>query len=341
MKRKHLTLLCTLLFFSAFLFSKTTIAQKITSNTTLAKEYFDKAIEFFENSNYSEALKYTQKAQELYIKHLGENSLQNANCCYFSGLCFYFLSDLDNVLLSFLRYTHIQEQRNDAMNTKVADIYNLTGLVYSEKSEYDKALEYYQKALEIRKELLSEKNIDVADSYNNIGIVYQYKSEYDKALEYFQRALEIKKELLGEEHIDVASSYNNIGVVYSDKSEYDKALEYHQKALEIRKELLGEKHSDVAMSYNNIGSVYSEKSEYDKALEYYQKALVSNLINYIDSINLLSVPKTQDYLDWKRLLISLYQKSNTLSLETNNVEKLQSALNHYLACDTLISLARK
>jgi len=146
---------------------------------------------------------------------------------------------------------------------------------------------------------------------------------------------------LGEKNIDVAWSYNNIGIVYSDKSEYEKALEYYQKALEIQKELLGEKHTNVADFYKNIGLVYADKFEYDKALEYYQKALVSILINYNDTENLLAIPAIQDYLDWKMLLISLYQKSKVLSLETANVEKLQSALNHYLACDTLISLVRK
>ncbi|MCK4665039.1 MAG: CHAT domain-containing protein, partial [Bacteroidales bacterium] len=211
----------------------------------------------------------------------------------------------------------------------------------------DKALEYYLKALEIFKELLGEKHTTVASSYNNIGLVYDDKSEYDKSLEYHFKSLEIKKELLGEKHTDVASSYANIGNVYTDKSEYDKALEYYFKSLEIIKELLGEKHTNVALSYNNIGFVYTDKSEYDKALEYYQLGIASVLKKFNDTANISMVPLINDYLNWNYLLQALQAKAeifedSSITLpKFETLAKLELAIRHYQACDTLISQVRQ
>ncbi len=255
-----------------------TFAQNITTDTTLAKQYYALGDKYYYESNIDSSTFYYQKAADVYKKVAQVNNdtlmwAKHIRCIYDVSLNYTFLSNfdlsisiLDTALIvcnKYLGYFHKQ----------TANVCESFGTVYYNKSEYDKALEYYFKSLDIYKELFGEKHDDVATSYNNIGVVYEKKSEYDKALQYNLKSLEIKKEFFGEKHVEVADSYNNIGVIYFAKLEYDKALQYFFKSLEIKKELLGEQHADIAISYNNIGAVYYDKSEYDKAHEYFFKCL--------------------------------------------------------------------
>ncbi len=300
-------------FFVAIFFASQLSAQDITTDTTLANEYFQKASEYYNNKIYDTAATFYAKASTLYEKHnlwrkYLQSQIKNADCYskqwQFDSVIYILKPAIEKSL------QHINE--ND---TIVADAYYILGDAHKIKSEYDEALKYYFKSLEIRKELLGEKSVDVADLYlsignvyyeetlndkafeyyskslkiykkslgkkslqaaivyDNIGNIYKNKSQYDKALEYFFRSLKIKKELIGEVSVGVADSYINIGNVYYDKSIYKIALNYYLKSLEIYKKLVGEKSLAVADVYNNIGNIYSDKSQYDKALEYLLKSL--------------------------------------------------------------------
>ena len=262
-----------LVFFVIVLSANVSFAQDLTADTTRANAYYEIADSCLEARQLDSALFYAQKAQKLYIKHLGENSLKNANCLHMIGLVNYYASKYDDALEFYFKSLEIKLEIYGENHTSVANSYNNIGLVYWRKSKYDKALEYYFKSLEIRLEILGEHHTSVATAYYNIGIVYSDRSEYDKALKYYFKSLEIDQENLGEKHPNVADYYNDIGIIYAKKSEYDKALEYYFKSLEIKLEIFGEDHPFVAGLYGNIGSVYKDKSEYDKALEYYFKSL--------------------------------------------------------------------
>jgi CHAT domain-containing protein len=251
--------------------SQLSFAQNITTDTTLANSYFEKAGIFQDSVQYDSAIVYFEKASALYQEHeQWRNYLQSETK---HGVCYQKQWQLDLAIATITPAIKKSLQHINENDTIVADAYHDLAFQYAYQSKYDSALFYWEKTLIIRKELLGEKHTDVAGSYNNIGIVYDEKNEYDLALEYHFKSLQIRKELLGEKHTLVAVSYNNIGLVYWNKNEYDLALEYHFKSLEIKKELLGEKHTDVVYSYNNIGIVYAEKDEYDLALEYLFKAL--------------------------------------------------------------------
>ena len=251
----------------------TSFSQTITSDTTLANQYFDLARKSENDFKFDSAIFYAEKSQVLNIKYFGEESIKNANVLHLLGRLCWNNNKYDLALEYDFKSLQIRKEILKENHPDLAAIYNNIGIVYYDKGEYSKALEYYFEALQIDKEIHGEKHSYVAFSYNNIGNVYYDKGEIDKALEYHFKALQIRKEILGENNTEVAFSYNNIGIVYDDKGEYSKALEYYLKALQIFKEIHGEKHSYVAMSYNNIGIVYYEKGEYSKALEYYLKSL--------------------------------------------------------------------
>jgi len=293
------------------LITNSSFSQNITADTTLANQYVDNAKKNLAAQKFDSAMLYLDKAQPLYIKHLGEKILKNANIILLKGNINLYLAKFDSAIIYYFTAVQICKDISHENHKIVANSYNNIGICYQYMNEYDKSMEYYLKSLTIRKSILGEKHPDVAasynnigakyfekgeftkaleyylksinildekhifiaDSYNNIGLIYKEKTEYDKTLEYLLKSLAIRKELLGENHTLVAASYNNIGMVYEAKNEWEKALEYHLKSVAIKKELLSEKHTDVATSYYNIGSIYEERNEFEKALEFYFKSL--------------------------------------------------------------------
>ena len=225
----------------------------------------------------------------------------------------------------------------------VTSICNNIGIVYWYKNEYDLALQYYFKALQINKKLFGEKHTFIINNYNNIGNVYNDKNKFDLALQYYFKSLHIIEELYEKNHSYLAVCYNNIGNVYNNRNEYDLALQYYFNSLQIFTELLGHKHIDVASIYINIGHVYATQNKYDLALQNYQKAIASSLRNFNDTINIYSVPEIKDYLNWNNLLNALQAKAEIFATKNLvDIENSQSlALQHYQACDTLITKTRQ
>ncbi|MCF6367193.1 MAG: CHAT domain-containing protein [Bacteroidales bacterium] len=304
-----------LLFTILFIVTQTVglLAQKNTIDTTQAKQYFEKADEYYKNKSYDTAIVYFEKASTLFEKqrqwkkylqsetkrgdsyswlwkldkgaetinsaikktllHTDEKDTVVANAYHILGISYYFLSKLDSALFYWKKAFVLRKDLLGEKHVDVASSCNNVGSIYDIKNEYDLSLQYYYKALKIRKEIFGEEHPLVAESYNNIGIVFYGKNEYDLAFKYYFKALQIRKKVLGEKHENIAVSYNNIGAVYKNKSEYDLALQYHIKAMQIFKDNFGEEHSFVAEAYNNIGIDYSDKRDYDSALKYMFKAL--------------------------------------------------------------------
>jgi len=315
-------------------------------NIDVAKSYNNIGNVYLSKSQNDKALEYYFKTLEIQLELLGKNNIyfgllyNNIGAVYINKL------EYDKALEYYLKSLEIRLENFGEKNIDVSQSYNNIGIIYVYKLDYDKALEYHLKSLNIKIELLGEKNTLVATSYENIGIVYNYKLDYDKALEYFFKKLEINRELLGEKDATTIFSYTNIGNIYVNKLEYDKAFEYFFKSLKISLSLFGEKHKYVAANYNNIAGTYVKKNEFDKALEYYQKEAASCLWNFNDTDNVCSVPQIKDYLDWYYLLEALRLKAQIFadpikSLQgLNNIVRLQTALQHYQACDTLITQVR-
>lgn len=295
------------------LLSHISIAQNMTSDTTLANNYFEKATEFYKTKNYDSAIVYFEKASTIYqerelwrkylqsetkhsesyqrkwkldkaimlIKSAIETALLKveekdtivADAYYIIGLSYVYQNNYDPAIFYWEKSLEVNKKLFGEEDASIASAFNNIGLIYTFKDEYDLALQYQLKALNIRKRLFGEKHSLIANSYNNIGIVYKRKNELDLSLEFHSKALQIRKELFGEKNRDVAGSYQNIGLIYFNKKQYDLSIEYNLRSLEIQKELLGEKHPHVASIYNNLGNGYNFKGEYDNALKSYLKAL--------------------------------------------------------------------
>lgn len=261
----------TWLIIILLLLSKISFAQNLTSDTTLANNYFEKATAFYNTKNYDSAIVYFEKASTIYQEQEEWRKYLQSETKH--GECYQKQWQLDNAI-SIIKPAIEKVLLNiNENNIIVANTFHILGLQYYFKSVNDSTIFYWRKALQIKKQLFGEKHIDVAKAYNNIGIVYSNKNEFDLALQYYFKCLEIYKELFGEKHTNVATCYNNIGIVYSKKNEFDLALQYSFNSLQIFKEVLGEKHMSLTMVYSTISIIYTQKNEYDLALNYYLKEL--------------------------------------------------------------------
>jgi CHAT domain-containing protein len=262
-----LILCCSLFTFHS------SLSQNITADTISANNFLNSAWQLLENYELDSALLFAGKAQILFVKHLGENSMKNAEVLRLLGNLYYVGGVFDESLNYFYKSIKIRLELQGEDNRLVERLYFNIGFVYQTKGVLDSAMVNHLKALNIRLRLYGENNSDVAQSYNNIGNLYREKSEFENAFAYHDKALNIRLSLFGENSPDVAESYLNIASIYADMEFFDTALEYNFKSLDIFFGLFGEKHPAVAGIYNNIADIFNNKNEYDKALEYHQKAL--------------------------------------------------------------------
>jgi CHAT domain-containing protein/tetratricopeptide (TPR) repeat protein len=305
---------------------------------------------YFLKADYGKALEYYTRSLQINLELFGERHADVADSYISIGNVYYENVEYDKALEYFYKGLQIRTELHGEEHVVVAKLYNNIGNVYFEKSGYDRSLEYHNKSLLIRTGLFGEIHTEVAQSYDNIGNVLSQQSDYDKALEYYQKGLQIRLELLGEKHSDVAASYNNMGIAYKEKSAFDKALEYYYKSLYINLELLGEKHDLVASSYINIGNAYEEKTQYLKALENYHLGMTANLWDQSISKNITGIPGIRNYISFKLILNCLQSKAQIFADTLKRLagmenltakHRLELALLHYRACDTLIVEARQ
>ena len=134
-----------------------------------AKELYEKAEEFIENSHFPEALECLNKVLEInpnYAEALSKLGYVHAKLKYKKMSKDQVFNITKNALV---------------MNPNSPITSNCMGIVHYNKKEYDKAIEHYKKALEI--------NPKFKWALNNMGLIYYDKKDYNKALEYFKKAL--------------------------------------------------------------------------------------------------------------------------------------------------------
>lgn len=248
-------------------------------DTTLAKDFFNRAKSFYDKSIYDSANVYYKKAKtiynNLYVKTkdqiLWEGLIKNYNGLLQIMVDQSMLKDLTKL---FESDTLLSNPTFGEDNLAYAQTNFIKGSYFIGLENLDNAINVLYKSLETRKKYLGENHLSVSDCYNSLGVVYARKYYYDKSLEAFKKSFEIKKKLLGEDHPQIAVSYNAFGVIAFDKGDFSEALDYHQKALAIRLKNFGEDNPQTATTYNNLGNVYYNIEEYEKALECHTKALV-------------------------------------------------------------------
>jgi len=316
------------------------------NNINVASCYNNIGAAYTVKSEYNSAIENYLNALKIKKELFGEMNANVATTYGNIGIAYSYKGEYDLALEYLLESLKIIKEVSKEENIDIATSYDNIGIIFENKKKYKDALKYYLKALEIRNHIYKKKHNDIALSYGNLANIYFYSGNYDKALESYNKALSITKELFGENQVFTASLYNDIGNVYVKKNELDSALSNHLKAINIQKNILGDKHTDLARFYNDIGKIFRNKKDFKTALEYYQKAIGSSLRNFNDTINIYSIPKIYNYLNYNELLEALKSKAEIFAdadfvISKSKTEKLELSLQHFQACDTLITSVLK
>ena len=139
--------------------------------------------------------------------------------------------------LQMLRYHEARKefQRSTKMDSRYADAFNNTGVIYYIERNYGKAVRNYKKALEVMESSSS--------FHSNLGTAYFARKDYDKATKEYMRALQLDPEIFerkSREGIsarmaspeDRARYHYVIAKMYATQHEMDKCLLYLRKAME-------------------------------------------------------------------------------------------------------------
>jgi len=158
-------------------------------------------------------------------------------------------------------------------NKKIAEAYQVKGIIYYAIDKYDSALIFYHEALGIRVETGDLKG--TAASFNNIAATYSSLSLYKLAVKNNLEALRIHEALSDAPRI--GNSLNNLALNYHYLNEYETALKFYKEALEYKNKI-PDNEKDIARTLSNIGQLYfdwgySNEQYYDSAASYLFKAI--------------------------------------------------------------------
>ncbi len=179
------------IFLSSFVFYFLFSAQNIFAETF--QEYFAKGNQYSQNGDYTNAIKYYQKAIEI---DSNQAPVYNA-----LGLTYeQTRADLSQIVWYFKVATDI--------DPNFVEAYENLGRVYNQAGMSDAAEKYYLKALAIQPNLLS---VQFA-----LGWLYLKKSQPNEATHYFKEVLKRTK---------IPYAYYGLGVAYSQTQDYANVLE--------------------------------------------------------------------------------------------------------------------
>lgn len=213
--------------------------------------------------------------------------------------------DLINMAGAILLHNHQYEDLEKicqialSKKPKLADAYNILGIIAQEKGENAKAIYHFNHALSIKKKKYNAVKFNLANAERS-------SKNYAEAIKLYQSSL--KKFMADKNFVsaknfrfhqpNMAWIYNNIGLTLTLAGEYDNSLIEYRKSLKYSKNPartyngmacthyeLGQLDSCVkylnmaieaapkyASPYKNLGNIYYEQGKYENALALYEKA---------------------------------------------------------------------
>ena len=184
---------------------QTVYAQNITSDTILAKKYFETAKEYYNNKSYDTAIINFEKASVLFKKHEQWRKYLQISTKQADSYSELWQPDKAiGIIREGIKKTLLHIDENDSI---VADAFHVLGIQYYYKSDIDSALFFWKKTLNIRESVFGKIHPDIAKICLNIGIIYFHQDKHDISLKYYLKSLHISKKVYGEYHILVQKIY--------------------------------------------------------------------------------------------------------------------------------------
>lgn len=216
------------------------------------------------NTDYTEALKYYQKAYELAIEL--QNISEQEVCLSDMGLIYYYTGKHTEALENFNRALELTKQLENKPEEPLAIINNI-GLVYNAAGDYQMALNYFNEAVDLHDSLNLSTSLIM--QLINIATCYNYLGDQEKSIDYYKKAIEDAK--VREDKTEEAMILGVFGNAYYQWGLYDLAIESHNESLLIYEKI--NMPVGIARSKSNMAMIYLIKSNYAAASKYYKEAL--------------------------------------------------------------------
>ena len=209
-----------------------------------AAQYYQKAIDFFKNSNDTAHLAITY------------NNL---------GIVWLYQSLFNKSLEAITQSLECEKKLNN--NVGIAQSYQNISMVYENQEKYDKAIEYNLLALEILKE--TDNEVDLAGAYNNQAVLCINMNNLKDAEIYYLKAMEIYKKLeLTDKEAKVLCNIGNLLVRQEKYGEGGLLLERALALFRLNNDVMSEIHA-----YGMLADLYAKKNEYLQAIFLTETAL--------------------------------------------------------------------
>jgi len=166
---------------------KKKIERKLLAGTP-TEEYYEHSQEYFEEGNYTGALKYDFQQLEEDLKYYREESAEIALDYNNIALDYDKLKDYNNSITYYQKVIKIDNLVLEPNHPERATTYYNIASSYDSLKVYDKALNFYLKSLKIEKDSES-----IFITYQDIAKIYEHKESHKQALYYYQKALVLYK----------------------------------------------------------------------------------------------------------------------------------------------------
>jgi len=263
--------------------------------------YFNRAIEFADDSNNDKLLPVVYLKQGNAYRQLGENELALDSYYNFLELS----QEMNNIDYEFIATTNI-------------------AMIHRNMGQTNKALEKCKKALD----LINKTSFKNKSNHVNILTVtaetYLDLTAYDSVLHYAEMGLKISDSI--DYKLGLADLWIKTGIVHYKKEDCEQAFPYFLKAEDIllKNDLSNSFHQKIYANYF-IASCFYRNSEYNPAISYLQNTI--NLLkkedikkNYVLNTYLL-LAKTYHEIDDAENSIYWYDEYTRLNEESKNDKK--------------------
>ena len=269
------------------------LANQLNNNEVLSSINQLKAINYFKDKNYKEALIYADKCISFY-KKAKDIRLLNYMYSIVAGI-YNNLNDYNkSMIYSNWCYTYYKQH---SMFNNLFTILQIISLNYQSLNKPKKSLDKLYEVLKIAKKLKLYK--DELDIYLALSNTYSLQNNYKKGLEYLDKSKKMANTIIDYNYHSIYTRYANS---YNNLNDLDNAYKYYNKAIESNEKL--DDISNNAYLSELYGEILVNDNKYEGALKSFQDAL--NLAIKINELSrILSVEEN---------LAFLYKKLNNPSL---------------------------
>ena len=227
-----------------------------------AKSVYYSARICYTSREFTDAIRYYQKALELYRQL---NDTTGMRTCYrYIGISNFNMSKSKEAIASYLEGLKLAKKDLDY----TAELLGNIGLVHNEMDNIKDAIRYFRQALSINQSI--RDTISMAVDYDYLGATYSRMKMPDSSLINYHKALFFFKKIKKDDRYAVSLS-NMAWILPNYPDSLNKAISYFNSAWEKFKEL-GWVHYEPNIQFG-IANILSKQGKFEESISAYKKSI--------------------------------------------------------------------